>query len=107
MEEDKKLFYRMGEVAEMLALKPSVLRFWETEFDMLKPRKNGKGDRLYAEEDIQQLKVIRHLVKEKGYTLQGANELIKKGGALPEKEMGVVEQLKKVRAFLVELKEQL
>lgn len=108
MEEDnKKLFYRVGEVAKMLDLKASVLRFWETEFDILKPKKNRKGDRLYTEEDIKNLKMIHHLVKEKGFTLQGANEYLKKGGTGADKQLELVEHLKRVRAFLVELKEQL
>lgn len=70
----EKIFYSISEVSEMLQVNPSLLRFWEKEFDTLKPRKNKKGNRLFTKEDIEQIKLIHHLVKEKGMTIQGARK---------------------------------
>lgn len=102
-DEIKKTFFTIGEVAKMMNVAPSLIRFWEKEIDILKPSKTTKGTRKFSEKDIQNLKLIYHLVKEKGYTLQGANEKIKTD---PEVETNaqLIDSLKQVRAFLVELK---
>lgn len=68
----KKLFYSMGEVAEMFDVNASLIRFWETKFDILRPQKNKKGNRLFSPADVENLKLIYHLVKERGMTLDGA-----------------------------------
>jgi DNA-binding transcriptional MerR regulator len=75
--EIEKLYYSIGEVAEMFNVSKSLIRFWETEFDILKPRKSQKGNRLFTKKDIENLRVIYYLVKEKGYTLEGARMKLK------------------------------
>jgi DNA-binding transcriptional MerR regulator len=74
-----KLYYSIGEVAEMFDVSPSLIRYWETEFSSLKPHKNSKGDRRFTKQNIEQLNTIYHLVKEKGFTLEGAKREIKEG----------------------------
>lgn len=106
--EIEKLYYSIGEVAEMFGVSKSLIRFWETEFDILKPRKNTKGNRLFTKKDIDNLKVIYHLVKEKGFTLDGARKKLKE--TQPEKlesNVDVSEKLKSLRAFLFELNKQI
>ena len=75
--EIEKLYYSIGEVAQMFGVSNSLIRFWETEFTILKPRKNAKGNRLFTKKDIENLKIIYHLVKEKGFTLEGARKRLK------------------------------
>ena len=75
--EPEKLFYQIGEVANELGVNVSLIRFWEKEFDIIKPKKNKKGNRLFSKKDFDNLKTIYFLVKEKGYTLDGAKKKIK------------------------------
>lgn len=103
----EKLYYSIGEVAELLDVNTSLLRYWEKEFNNIKPRKNTRGERFYTKEDIETLKVIYHLVKEKGYTLDGAKTRIKDRLDEEQKKLKVIERLKEVRSFLLELKEHL
>lgn len=105
--EIEKLYYSIGEVAEMLDVNASLLRYWENQFDILKPKKNGKGDRLFTKHDIEILKVIYHLVKEKGYTLDGAKIQLKSKFEEEKKKFLLVDKLKKVRGFLADMKDQL
>ncbi len=105
--EIEKLYYSIGEVAELMQVNASLLRYWEKEFDMLKPKKNAKGDRLFTKADIEKIKLIHHLVKEKGYTLEGAKLRLKDNLEGEEKKLKLVEKLKKVKSFLLELKEEL
>ena len=79
---NQKLYYSIGEVAEMFGVNESLLRYWEREFDIIRPRKNAKGTRSYRKEDIDNIKLIYHLVKEKGLTLDGAKKKLKEGGKL-------------------------
>lgn len=102
-----KKYYSIGEVADQLGVATSLIRFWETEFDIIKPKKNRKGNRQFTVEDIENVKLIFHLVKEKGYTLQGAKELLKKQPNDIKESVSVLDSLKKVREFLIELKNQL
>ncbi|TNE81499.1 MAG: MerR family transcriptional regulator [Bacteroidetes bacterium] len=101
----ERLYYSISEVAEMLGTSQSQIRFWEKEFDLLKPKKNKKGNRQFTADDIQMLKMIHHLVKDQGYTLQGANEKIKSELKLEKKRIDVIDTLKNLKSFLVELKE--
>ncbi len=105
--EIEKLYYAIGEVAEMLGENASLIRYWENQFDILKPKKNAKGDRLFTKSDIEILKIIHHLVKDKGYTLEGAKIQLKTKFEDEKKKFLLVEKLKKIRGFLTELKEQL
>lgn len=106
--EIKKLFYKMGEVTKMIGVPASMLRFWEKEFDCLKDlNKNRKGDRLYTDQNIEDLKTIHHLVKEKGYTLQGANEYMQSTRNVGDKNTEMLRSLEKIKTFLNELKQNL
>ncbi|MFN8323054.1 MAG: MerR family transcriptional regulator [Chitinophagales bacterium] len=105
--EIEKLYYSIGEVAEMLHVNASLIRYWEKEFDTLNPKKNSKGDRLFTKDDIEKLKIIYHLVRDKGYTLEGAKLQLKSKFEDTRKKFLLIEKLKKVREFLVEIKEQL
>ena len=105
--EPKKMFYSMGEVAEMFDVKPSLLRFWEGEFDILKPKRNKKGNRLFTPADVENLKVIYHLVKERGMTLEGAKRAMKRnrGGSSLAREAELLERLQKIRSALAEVRD--
>lgn len=102
-----KLYYSIGEVAKMFDVNTSLVRFWEKEFDILKPKKNAKGNRLFTQKDVDNLKVIYHLVKERGFTLDGAKKKLRenKGDTIQNEE--IVERLKDIRGFLVELRDNL
>ena len=102
-----KIYYTIGEVAELFEVNPSLIRFWENEFDFLKPQKNKKGNRLFTKEDIDTIRIIYHLVKEKGYTLQGAYDKMKNNRKDVEKQVEVIDSLQKIRSFLVDLKKDL
>lgn len=99
----EKKYYAIGIVAGMFKVNQSLLRYWESEFDILKPRKNGKGDRLFRPEDIKNLKLIYHLLRERKYTLEGAKDFLKKNKRADEK-FALIESLKKLKGFLQELK---
>lgn len=102
-----KIYYSMGEVAEMFDVNSSLIRFWEQKFDILRPHKNKKGNRLFTPEDIENLKIIYHLVKEKGMTLAGAAQRIKQNRQGLERDMEVVERLQKIRSILMEIRQEL
>lgn len=106
-EEIQKRYYTIGEVAEMFKVNTSLIRFWETEFDMLRPKKNKKGDRQFTQKDIDCIKQIFHLVKEKGYTLQGAKDLMKARSQQQSENAALVQSLEKIKAFLTELRDKL
>jgi len=103
----EKMYFAIGEVAEMLDVNASLLRYWEKEFDILKPKKNAKGDRFFTKEDIENVRLIYHLVREKGYTLDGAKSRLKDDGDAIRKKYLIIERLKKVKGFLEEMKTQL
>ena len=107
MSEIKKIFYSMGEVSEMLDVNPSLLRFWEKKFDILRPKKNKKGNRMFTPEDIRNLKIIYHLVKENGMTLAGAQKRLKQNRADIEREMELSERLHAIKAILLEVKQRI
>ncbi len=103
---EKKLYYSIGEVASMLGVRTSVLRFWESEFDCLKPVKTSRGARNYTEHDIELLRRIHYLTRECGYTLEGAREQMRTR-PVDDPKMQVINSLTEMRSFLVALKEQL
>ncbi len=106
-QETVKLYYSIGEVAKMFDVNASLLRFWEKEFDSIKPKKNKKGDRMFTQDDVANFRAIYHLVKERGYTLQGAKEKLKSNKNDTFDTMEMVKSLEKVKGFLLELKSQL
>jgi DNA-binding transcriptional MerR regulator len=105
--EIEKLYYSIGEVAELFNVAPSLIRFWESEFDIIKPKKNRKGNRQFTREDIDNVRTIYHLVKEKGFTLQGAKEMLRNDSQAVRDKMDMIDSLKKVRNFLVEMRDNL
>lgn len=105
--EIEKIYYSIGEVAEMFNVAPSLIRFWESEFELIQPKKNRKGNRQFTKEDIENVRTIYHLVKEKGFTLQGAKEMLRNDSAAVKDKMEMISSLKKVRAFLTEVREKL
>ncbi len=105
--EIEKKYYTIGEVADLFKVASSLIRYWETEFDIISPKKNRKGNRLYTPEDIESIKLVYHLVKEKGYTLQGAREMIKNEGIKAKDKSEAIHALERVKDFLLELKRNL
>ena len=99
----QKKYYSIGKVAEMFKVNISLIRFWEKEFDILKPKLNGKGDRHFRPEDVKNLKLIHHLLREKKYTIEGANDFLKKNKKSDE-VFAVIEELQRTKLFLIDLK---
>ena len=97
----------MGEVTSMFDVNASQIRFYEKEFEILQPKKNKKGNRLFSPEDVENLKIIFHLVKEKGYTLQGAKEYLKNNKSEVKENQKVIDSLERLKQFLLEVKEHL
>ena len=99
----EKLYYTIGEISKAFSVNTSLIRFWEKEFDVLKPKKNSKGTRRYSSIDVENFQTIHHLVKEKGYTLEGAKEQLK----ILNKNFEIVKKLEKIKAILTNIKEEL
>lgn len=102
-----KLFYSITEVASYFEVNASLIRFWEKEFSFIQPKKNKKGNRLFTKNDIEQLALVFHLVKEKGYTLEGARKKIKADKKQQLANIEMVGSLEKVKEFLLDLKNKL
>lgn len=98
-----KQYYGIGEVASMFKVNTSLLRYWESEFDIIKPRKNGKGDRFFRPDDIKNLQIIHHLLRQKKFTIEGAKEYLKNNKKSKEK-FEMVKQLEQLKRFLLEMK---
>ncbi len=94
---DLKLYYSISEVADMFHLNESLLRFWEKEFPNIRPHKGGRGIRQYTKEDIEEIRTVYHLVKERGMTLQGARDTLKRDKAGTNKQIEVIDRLKAIR----------
>jgi len=101
----EKLFYTIGEVSGILNVPVSTVRFWENEFDILKPRKNKKGNRLFMPEDLRNLKIIHHLVKEKGMTLAGAKKQLAEKWEETDYKFGIRESLTNIKDLLSEIRD--
>jgi len=99
----QKSYYSIGKVAEMFNVNQSLIRLWENEFDVLKPKKNGKGDRFFRPEDIKNIQLIHHLMRERKYTMEGAKDFFKNNKRADE-TFAMIESLKKIKNFLLELK---
>jgi len=97
----------MGEVTQMFDVNASQIRFYEKEFDILQPKKNKKGNRLFTPEDVENLKIIFSLVKEKGFTLHGAKDYLKQNKSEIKENQKVIDSLERLKQFLLEVKEQL
>lgn len=102
-----KLYYSIGEVAEMFDVNTSHIRYWEKEFDVINPKKNKKGNRLFTREDVDNFHLIYHLVKERGYTLEGAKKKLKENKDEAVNNFELIRSLEKFKSFLLELKKEL
>ncbi len=105
--EIEKKYYSIGEVADQLNIAASQIRFWESEFDIIKPQKNRNGKRQFTQDDIDKLKMVYHLVKTKGYTLQGAKQMLKNNTKGVRDNMEIIDLLQDVKSFLIGIKQQL
>lgn len=102
-----KLYYSIGETSKLFDLPISTLRFWENEFDMLKPRKNKKGDRFFSRNDISIIRTIHYLTKIKGYTLKGAKEVLKENMLQEADNAEIIASLAKIKEMLLQIKMEL
>lgn len=103
----EKRYYKIGEVARAFGVNTSLIRFWEKEFDAIKPKKNGKGDRMFTPEDIKNFRLIYHLVKEKGFTLDGAKKKLIAGPEQTKNNLEIIASLESVKAELTKIKNEL
>ena len=105
----EKLYYSMGEVTEMFDVEPTVIRYWCTQFSCLRPKRNAKGNRLFSQQDVERLKRIHHLLRERKLTIEGAQKAMRKRSISAEEvsdnDMLLLEQLQTLRAMLVEMRE--
>jgi DNA-binding transcriptional MerR regulator len=101
----EKLFYTIGEVAGILNVPVSTIRFWENEFDILKPRKNKKGNRLFMPEDLKNLRIIHHLLKEKGMTLAGVKKQLAEKWQETDYKFGIRESLTGIKELLADIRD--
>ncbi|WBL25159.1 MerR family transcriptional regulator [Zunongwangia sp. HGR-M22] len=103
----EKRYYSIGEVATAFKVNTSLIRFWEKEFDVIKPKKNAKGNRKFTPEDIKNLELIYHLVKERGFTLEGAKTHLKEEKQKTLSNFDIVRKLEKIKSSLINIKNQL
>ena len=103
----EKLYYSIGEVSEMFDVNTSLIRFWEKEFDIIKPHKNKKGNRLFTKEDVENFHIIYHLVKEKGMTLRGAQKKMKENKEDTLHTFEIVKRLNHIKEMLLEIRDEL
>jgi DNA-binding transcriptional MerR regulator len=102
-----KRYYSIGEVAKAFDVNASLIRFWDKEFDILKPKKNAKGNRMFLPEDVKNLQLIFHLVKERGFTLEGAKTHLKEGQKKTLDKFEIISKLETIRTQLANIKNQL
>ena len=105
--EIEKLFYPIGEVAQMFDVSVSSIRYWEKEFNILKPKKNKKGNRMFTKKDVENLRIIYHLTKERGFTLEGAKRKLRENKTDTIDNIEIISHLKNIRKFLVDFREEL
>lgn len=103
----EKLFYQIGEAAEMFSEPVSTIRFWEKEFDLLRPKKNNKGNRLFTPEDIKNLKLIHHLLREKGMTIDGARKYLKNNRDDADFRLEIADTLRSIKGMLLEIRDEI
>jgi DNA-binding transcriptional MerR regulator len=103
----EKRYYKIGEVAKAFNVNTSLIRFWEKEFELIKPKKNAKGNRLFTQEDIKNFKLIFNLVKDRGFTLDGAKQKLKENPESTKHNHDIISRLESVKAELIKIKNQL
>ncbi|GGD14321.1 MerR family transcriptional regulator [Flavobacterium orientale] len=101
----EKRYYSIGELAKAFDVNASLIRFWDKEFDILKPKKNAKGNRMFTPEDVKNLQLIFHLVKERGFTLDGAKIHLKEGQKKTLDKYEIISKLEGIKAQLMQIKE--
>lgn len=101
---NEKIYYTIGEVAAMFNVNTSLIRYWENEFDIIKPHKNKKGNRLFTRKDIDNFHLIWHLVKERGMTLNGAKKKMKENKAETEHNFEVIKKLNEIKKLLIDIR---
>lgn len=105
--EINKLYYTMGEVTAMFDVNASQIRFYEKEFDIIQPKKNRKGNRLFTKQDIENLKIIFNLLKDKGYTIQGARDYLRNNKKEAQENQRIIESLENLKSFLLDVRNNL
>lgn len=103
----EKRYYSIGELAKAFDVNASLIRFWDKEFDILKPKKNAKGNRMFTPEDVKNLQLIYHLVKERGFTLDGAKVHLKEGQKKTMDKFDIIRKLEAIKTQLISIKNQL
>lgn len=104
---ENKRYYSMGEIATAFGVNQSLIRFWDKEFDILKPKKNAKGNRMFTPEDVKNLQLIYHLVKERGFTLEGAKVHLKEGQQKTLDKFDIIRKLESIKTQLTNIKNEL
>jgi DNA-binding transcriptional MerR regulator len=102
-----KLYFSIGELADAFGVNASLIRFWDKEFDILKPKKNAKGNRMFTQEDVKNLQLIYHLVKERGFTLEGAKTHLKEGQKKTLDKFEIIAKLETIKMHLQQIKEEM
>ncbi len=103
----EKRYFSIGELAKAFDVNASLIRFWDKEFDVLKPKKNAKGNRMFTQEDVKNLQLIYHLVKERGFTLEGAKTHLKEGQKKSLDKYEIINKLEGIKEQLLKIKEEL
>jgi len=103
----EKLYYSIGEVADMFNVNTSLIRYWEKEFDMIKPKKNNKGNRMFTKKDLDNFHIIYHLVKERGMTLKGAQKKMKENKGDEDHSFEILKSLEEIKGALLEVRDAL
>ena len=102
-----KRYFSIGELAKAFDVNASLIRFWDKEFDILKPKKNAKGNRMFTQEDVKNLQLIYHLVKERGFTLEGAKTHLKEGQKKTLDKFEIIRKLESIKTQLTDIKNEL
>ena len=107
MKKDIKLYYSIGEISKLLNVNTSLIRFWEKEFDIIKPKKNTRGNRIFTKNDVDNILLIHHLLKDKKYTIKGAKKKIRENKEGAKKNYQIIQNLKNIRQQLAEIRNEL
>ena len=107
MQDDNKLYYSIGEISNILKVNNSLIRFWEKEFEIIKPKKNSRGNRIFTKKDLENITLIHHLLKEKKYTIDGARKKIRENKDGAQKNFQIIDKLKNIRQKLSEIRNEL
>ncbi len=107
MKDNNKLYYSIGEISNILKVNNSLIRFWEKEFEIIKPKKNSRGNRIFTKKDLENITLIHHLLKEKKYTIDGARKKIRENKDGAQKNFQIIDKLKNIRQKLSEIRNEL